>query len=154
MNRTYSSWGKWKSALSVTLICCITQGVWNLLGFKSSFFNNHFVSVMGFWYQHYLTFVFSSFFNYSGCKMICLSKLQLGNCYGKESGYPTREYGAIYPKLTKKGKAYQLTERRRERNRLKREIQSRIANIEHLWEFCLWVHQLAHTLEHLHRISV
>ena len=33
------------------------------------------------------------------------------------------------PKLTEKGKAYWLTERKRERNKLKREIQSRIANI-------------------------
>ena len=33
------------------------------------------------------------------------------------------------PKLTEKGKAYRLTKRKRERNKLKREIQSRIANI-------------------------
>jgi len=33
------------------------------------------------------------------------------------------------PKLTEKGKAYRLSERKRERNKLKREIQSRIANI-------------------------
>lgn len=33
------------------------------------------------------------------------------------------------PKLTEKGKAYRLNERKRERNQLKREIQSRIANI-------------------------
>ena len=33
------------------------------------------------------------------------------------------------PKLTEKFKAYRLTERKRERNKLKREIQSRIANI-------------------------
>ena len=33
------------------------------------------------------------------------------------------------PRLTEKGKAYRLTERKKERNKLKREIQSRIANI-------------------------
>ena len=33
------------------------------------------------------------------------------------------------PRLTEKGKAYWLSERKRERNKLKREIQSRIANI-------------------------
>ena len=33
------------------------------------------------------------------------------------------------PKLTEKGKAYRLSERKKERNKLKREIQSRIANI-------------------------
>ena len=33
------------------------------------------------------------------------------------------------PKLTEKFKAYKLTERKKERNKLKREIQSRIANI-------------------------
>ena len=33
------------------------------------------------------------------------------------------------PKLTEKFKAYRLTERKKERNKLKREIQSRIANI-------------------------
>jgi len=79
--------------------------------------------------------------------------------HGKESGYSTREIeGSILlwklmsvsekiwngernleldrnvverrqPKLTEKGKAYRLTERKRERNKLKREIQSRIANI-------------------------
>jgi len=36
------------------------------------------------------------------------------------------------PKLTEKGKAYRLAERRKDRNKLKREIQSRIANIETL----------------------
>lgn len=36
------------------------------------------------------------------------------------------------PKLTEKGKPYRLAERRKERNKLKRDMQSRIANIETL----------------------
>ena len=39
------------------------------------------------------------------------------------------------PKLTRKGKAYELTEPKRERKLLKREIQSQIANIGTLMGF-------------------
>ena len=75
----YWNWGNWKLAVTVTLICWNTQAVWNLFGFKSSFFDHHFVSVVGFWYRHY--FVPNCGFEFFDCwwRRICLSKLQLRN---------------------------------------------------------------------------
>ena len=79
VNLAYWNRGNGNLALTVTSIRWITQAVWNLLGFKSSFFNHHFVSVVGFWYHHYLAFNCGFKFFYYWWRRICLSERQLGN---------------------------------------------------------------------------